>query len=258
MAKRRHDGGVKQATPGLAPSPPSEAETLDVMIGGLAALDIDQLRLQWRNQLGGLAPAHLPRWILLRLLAYRLQAEALGDHDKATLRLVHLSKDESVGSRRARPFETRSAATREGVGLKAGALLVREWNGELERVMILEKSFAWKGKTYRSLSQIAKAMTGTNWNGHRFFGLRPLGDQGARSRAGNSHKLGSGEPPQAVPSASTIGRSVKRSASNAPRFGRRNGESLVVQPGRAPESIVTSRAAEERGMRHYAPTGATP
>jgi Protein of unknown function (DUF2924) len=56
--------------------------------------------------------------------------------------------------------------------LKAGALLVREWNGRLERVMILEEGFAWNGQTFGSLSQIAKAMTGTSWNGHRFFGLR--------------------------------------------------------------------------------------
>ena len=56
--------------------------------------------------------------------------------------------------------------------MKAGALLVREWNGKLERVMILEEGFAWNGQTFGSLSQIAKAMTGTNWNGHRFFGLR--------------------------------------------------------------------------------------
>ena len=54
----------------------------------------------------------------------------------------------------------------------SGALLVREWNGKFERVMILEQGFAWNGQTFGSLSQIAKAMTGTNWNGHRFFGLR--------------------------------------------------------------------------------------
>ena len=48
----------------------------------------------------------------------------------------------------------------------------REWNGKLDRVMILEEGFAWNGQTFGSLSQIAKAMTGTNWNGHRFFGLR--------------------------------------------------------------------------------------
>ena len=55
---------------------------------------------------------------------------------------------------------------------RAGALLVREWKGRLERVMILEEGFAWNCRTFGSLSQIAKAMTGTNWNGHRFFGLR--------------------------------------------------------------------------------------
>ena len=70
------------------------------------------------------------------------------------------------------PFDRRAPQTRDGVGLKAGALLVREWKGKLERVMILEDGFAWNGQTFGSLSQIAKAMTGTNWNGHRFFGLR--------------------------------------------------------------------------------------
>jgi hypothetical protein len=69
-------------------------------------------------------------------------------------------------------LSTAAPQTREGLGLKAGALLVREWNGRLERVMILEEGFAWNGQTFGSLSQIAKAMTGTTWNGHRFFGLR--------------------------------------------------------------------------------------
>ena len=66
------------------------------------------------------------------------------------------------------------------MGLKAAALLVREWKGQLERVMILEQGFAWNGQTFGSLSQIVKAMTGTTWNGHRFFGLR----QGKTSAAG--------------------------------------------------------------------------
>src|SRR5271169_3357173 len=65
------------------------------------------------------------------------------------------------------PFDRREPQTREGLGLKAGALLVREWNGRLERVMILEEGFAWNGQTFYSLSQIAKAMTGTNWNGQQ-------------------------------------------------------------------------------------------
>jgi hypothetical protein len=68
-------------------------------------------------------------------------------------------------------LSTGAPQTREGVGLKAGALLVREWNDKLEQVMILEEGFAWNGQTFGNLSQIAKAMTGTTWNGRRFFGL---------------------------------------------------------------------------------------
>ncbi len=56
--------------------------------------------------------------------------------------------------------------------MKAGALLVREWKGMLERVTILEEGFAWNGQTFGGLSQIAKATTRTNWNGHRFFEKR--------------------------------------------------------------------------------------
>jgi len=70
------------------------------------------------------------------------------------------------------PFEARIATTREGTKLRAGALLAREWKGRLEHVMVLDQGFAWNGETYGSLSQVAKAMTGTSWNGHRFFGLR--------------------------------------------------------------------------------------
>ena len=69
-------------------------------------------------------------------------------------------------------FANRTPATRDGIDLKPGALLAREWKGKLERVTVLDDGFAWNGKTYRSLSQVAKAMTGTSWNGHRFFGLR--------------------------------------------------------------------------------------
>ena len=68
---------------------------------------------------------------------------------------------------------------------QAGALLVREWKGKLERVTVLEKGFAWNGKSYSSLSQIAKAMTGTAWNGHRFFGWRTATSaRAARARRG--------------------------------------------------------------------------
>ena len=92
-------------------------------------------------------------------------------------------KAELSDSAESGPFEARIPSTREGVDLRAGALLVREWKGKLERVTVLEKGFAWNGKSYSSLSQIAKAMTGTAWNGHRFFGLRTASPPALRKRA---------------------------------------------------------------------------
>jgi len=104
----------------------------------------------------------------MKVLAYGLQSDAFGDLDKSVQRMLRSNDNRGVGA----PFDRRAPQTREGLGLKAGALFVREWNGRLERVMVLEEGFDWNGQTFGSLSQIAKAMTGTNWNGHRFFGLR--------------------------------------------------------------------------------------
>jgi hypothetical protein len=74
-------------------------------------------------------------------------------------------------------------------------------DGKLERVMVLEKGFAWNGETYGSLSQIAKAMTGTNWNGHRFFGLR-MEKSGPAAGAGRRERIGNANAP---PDAASIG-----------------------------------------------------
>jgi hypothetical protein len=146
---------------------PFDASLLSI-VANLEGLDLDGLRRQWRAHLRGEAPAHPSRWLLMKVLAYRLQSDAFGDLDKSIRRILRSGKEDGVGA----PFDRRAPQTREGLGLKAGALLVREWNSRLERVMILEEGFAWNGQTFGSLSQIAKAMTGTNWNGHRFFGLR--------------------------------------------------------------------------------------
>src|ERR1700735_3125154 len=145
------------ATPGAAL--PLDASVLSI-VANLEGLDLNGSRRQWRAHLGGEAPAHLSRWLLMKVLAYRLQSDAFGDLDKSIRRILRTRKEDGVGA----PFDRRAPETREGVGLKAGALLVREWRGKLERVMILEEGFVWNGQTFGSLSQIAKAMTGTNWN----------------------------------------------------------------------------------------------
>jgi hypothetical protein len=171
MTAQTLSDGAEESRPRVALSP-CEAPPLDAAIASLANLDAVQLRLQWRNRLGGTAPAHLPRWLLMRVLAHRIQSMALGKLDRATLRVISQGKGDGGEDYRGQPFTPRDPATRDGIRLKAGAQLVREWNDKLERVTVLETGFSWNGKTYRSLSQIAKAMTGTSWNGHRFFGLR--------------------------------------------------------------------------------------
>jgi hypothetical protein len=148
-----------------------DGERLSQLVSSLLDLDRRQLHLQWRNHLGGTAPTHLPAWLLARLLAYRIQAAAFGDLRATTQRRLRSLQDAGAHSAPA-PFANRSPTTRDGVYLRPGALLAREWRGRLERVTVLSEGFAWNGDRYASLSKVAKAITGTSWNGHRFFGLR--------------------------------------------------------------------------------------
>ena len=168
---------------------PSLDASLPNLLADLEGFGVEALHGQWRNHLGGEPPVHLPQWLFLRVLAYRLQAAASGDIDKATRRVIQGEGGDGASA----PFDRRDPKTRDGVALKAGALLVREWQGKLERVMVLDEGFAWNGKSYGSLSQIAKAMTGTSWNGHRFFGLR----QGRE--AGKAHPKVRGLRPASIP-----------------------------------------------------------
>jgi Protein of unknown function (DUF2924) len=226
MTKRRQSRGVGEAF--LRPTSRSEIiPALGETISGLINLDLNGLCLQWRNHLGGNPPAHLPRWLLLRILAYRIQAAALGSLDKETLRAIRQPKGQKLESSDARPFEARIPITRDGANLGAGALLVREWNGKLERVMVRERGFAWNGETYESLSQIAKAMTGTSWNGHRFFGLRTAkSNQSATPcRRGGVCDIASLE---VAPMESTQNGKVRGSAASLSVTGAANGEVALV------------------------------
>ena len=224
MAGRRPPRGAGEGL--LRPTPRAKgALAQDDMIAALVELDANELCLQWRNRVGGTPPAHLPRWLLTRVLACRIQAAGLGGLDKETQRVLHQPNGERLGSAEGRPFEARVPTTREGAKLRAGALLVREWNGKLERVMVLDKGFAWNGVTYGSLSQVAKAMTGASWNGHRFFGLRTAKSE--RSAAG-----GRREGVCAVSSAGLASASIKEGrpvgVRGSDQNGRREGSSIAL------------------------------
>ena len=144
----------------------SDRRKLDIEIARLRGLDVGELRARWHTVFRRRAPAHLPRHLLYRILAYRLQADRLGDLDAETLRLLDRSGSATDVGRLAAELNQRR------IDLKIGSILVREWDGQLHRVMVLADGFAWDGKVYPSLSKVAFAMTGTRWNGPRFFGLR--------------------------------------------------------------------------------------
>jgi hypothetical protein len=142
-----------------------KAAALEDEIARLRDLDLMGLHARWKGLTGRKAPPHLPKHLLLRLLAYRLQADALGDLDKATTRFL---EQLAAGGRKASAPVPLPASR----SVRPGTLLRREWQGVLHQVTVADDGFSWNGATYRSLSEVARAITGTRWNGPRFFGLR--------------------------------------------------------------------------------------
>src|SRR5829696_7330499 len=122
----------------------SQTAAIENEIAHLRGLDLDALRARWRSQTGRAAPSHLPKSLLLRVLAYRAQAAVFGDLDKATARLLDRIADEAgSGTRIEVPVPDR-------VGIRPGTLLVREWEGVSHRVMVMAEGFAWNGCTIRA------------------------------------------------------------------------------------------------------------
>ena len=149
----------------VGPAPP-DRKTLDVEIARLRDLDGGALRARWQDVFRRQPPPYLPRHLLFRMLAYRLQADHLGDLDGESRRLLDSAVSPEAAGKRA---VERARVTRD---MSPGTMLGREWNGRMHRVAVLAEGFAWNGKTYPSLSKIALAITGTRWNVPRFFGLR--------------------------------------------------------------------------------------
>ena len=152
-----------------------DRKKLDIEIARLRNLDVGELRARWHTVFRRRAPSHLPRHLLFRILAYRLQADRLGDLDAETLRLLDRSGSPADVGKLAAEINKRRT------DLRAGTVLVREWDGQLHRIMVLADGFAWKGEIYPSLSKVAFAVTGTRWSGPRFFGLARRNGTGTRN-----------------------------------------------------------------------------
>jgi hypothetical protein len=133
-------------------------------LADLDKLDPSALKQRWRALYGAQAPAHIGRALLLQAVAYRLQEKALGGLKASTRRL--LERAAQAGDERRTAVSTRKSVT------NPGTVLIREWHGVSYRVTVLEDGVQLRGVHYRSLSEVARKITGTRWSGPRFFGLR--------------------------------------------------------------------------------------
>jgi len=131
-----------------------KADRVTAEVRALEALDLQGLRHEWKKRYGD-PPKMRSRELLARLLAWRIQADAFGGLDAATIRM--LTSDRPIAPK---PL------------LEPGARLSREWQGRRYEVEVVGHGFRYAGSDYRSLSHVAREITGTRWNGLRFFGLR--------------------------------------------------------------------------------------
>jgi len=144
---------------------------LQVDIHDLDRLFRSELRALWTQVLGEQPPATLGRDVLALGIAYACQERRQGGLSKPVAReLARLFEQVLRGDRTETPAALTAPLPR------SGTILVREWQGTAHHVTVADDGFLWNGRTYRSLSGIARAITGTNWNGPRFFGMRAMND----------------------------------------------------------------------------------
>jgi hypothetical protein len=136
-----------------------DVAAIEAEVDQIRSLGIDALRARWRMLFGAVPPKGLSKDLIGRMIAYRIQEEAFGGLDRETVKLL----DRLARGEKPNEFNRR---------IKPGTVLVREYDGERHTVTGVPDGFLWRDTTYSSLSIIAQAVTGTKWNGPRFFGLR--------------------------------------------------------------------------------------
>jgi hypothetical protein len=140
-------------------------EPILTRLAALKAMSVNELKTEWQAMFDAPAPNN-SRTFLESRLAYRIQELTYGGPDKQTRRLLDLLADEVEGTltRKAQIADPRNPVT--------GTRLIREWEGVEQTVTVLKDGFDWQGRKFKSLSAVAREISGTRWNGYRFFGLR--------------------------------------------------------------------------------------
>jgi Protein of unknown function (DUF2924) len=200
---------VQQTAPGR-PIDPAVEDELD----RLAVMPIVQLRTRYREVLKGDPPQAFGPDLLRRSIAHRIQEKAYGGLSRSAQRLL----DQMMKAYAAKPNGKIVLPRR----IKPGSVLVREWKGKSHRVIVLADGFAYDGETYTNLSEIAVLITGTRWNGPRFFGLRSKPDESGES----AHPDQSSTPKQKAGAATRLNHSGRKGSR------RQRDAGLAAKPSR--------------------------
>jgi len=140
-----------------------DSEDLAREVTSLSALDTAALRERWKAQFGADPSPHFGRSVLVSAISYRIQERALGGLKPATLRLLErIAEGRSDSDLERAPKHSASA----------GTVLIRQWRGITHRVVVLEQGVVYRKRRYKSLSEVARAITGARWSGPLFFGLK--------------------------------------------------------------------------------------
>jgi DUF2924 family protein len=172
---------------------PTDHETIEAEIDRIRSLGLDELRALWRTTLRSSPPPAFTKDLIARFICWHIQEQAHGGVDANTAKLLDgLTRGDKPGADRR---------------LKPGTVLVREYQGERHTVTVVPGGYVWRDANYASLSAIACNITGTAWNGPRFFGLRA---------GGNRPEIIEGERAEAPASIATV-RRLHRSNLSPPR-----------------------------------------
>lgn len=165
--RRKHDSEQRHVTRRITPA------NVEAELSRLSSLDIAELRSIWVDRFGPEVPPVRSGDVLMRMLAWHLQAEAYGGLEQETIRQLR-----RIGKALERDGTYEPQIRRD---IAPGVVLTREWKGVTHKVTVTADGFMHRGGTYRSLSDVARTITGTRWSGPRFFGLeqKPTRPSGA-------------------------------------------------------------------------------
>jgi len=135
----------------------TRSEAIGTALAGLERASRARLAEHWAEYFGAPPPPRTSRSLMIRAVAYKMQERELGGLSAATRRLLYTQGPAPVRRRRA---------------LSPGTVLIREWHSVGHQIVIVEKGVLYRGERYRSMSEVARLITGARWSGPRFFGVK--------------------------------------------------------------------------------------